>query len=164
VIEGFHVLIQDHDLAFDVIAGIETAGIPHSAALAYTMSMPSVFIRKQAKNHGLKNRIEGGDVDGARALLIEDLVSTGGSSLSGIEALREASATVDHCLAIVSYGFAEAIEGFAAAQITLHTLTDFQTIAEVGVENGLFGHDEMDTILDWLADPHGWADRSGFGV
>ncbi len=128
VIRGFSGLISSRRLDFEIIAGIETAGIPHSAALAYMMEMPSVFVREQSKDHGLKNRVEGGSVVGLRTLLIEDMITTGSSSLSGVQALRDEGAVVTDCLAIVSYGFREAEDAFAAANVRLHTLTNFDTI------------------------------------
>ena len=84
IIEGFQSLIQAQALAFDVIAGVAVGGVPHSSALAYQLNKPSVFIRKEAKEHGKGKRVEGGDVQDKRVLLIEDLVTTGGSSLSGV--------------------------------------------------------------------------------
>ena len=81
-------------LPSQVIAGVESAGIPHSSALAFATRLPSVFVRKEAREHGLGRRVEGGDVAGRRTLLVEDMVTTGGSSLSAVEALREAGATV----------------------------------------------------------------------
>ena len=159
VIQGFHKAINDAQIAFDVIAGIETAGIPHSAALAYSLERPSVFVRKQAKDHGTRSRIEGGSVTGKRVLLVEDLVTTGGSSLSGVEALREDGAVVEDCLAIISYGFAEAAEAFAAAEVRLHTLTAFDVVLDQALEMERFGAREHEIITDWQRDPHGWADR-----
>src|SRR5262245_26696238 len=123
VLDGFQTLIRDTALPFDVIAGIETAGIPHSAALGYALEQPSVFVRKQAKDHGTRSRVEGGPVREKRVLLVEDLVTTGGSSLLGVEALRQDGAQVTDCLAIVSYGFRQATEAFQAADVRLHTLT-----------------------------------------
>ncbi|HLI78256.1 MAG TPA: orotate phosphoribosyltransferase [Acidobacteriaceae bacterium] len=161
VIQGFAALIERESLAFDVIGGIEAAGIPHSAALGYAMQRSSVFIRKQPKEHGKKARIEGGDVAGKRVLLIEDLVTTGGSSLSGVEALRDAGATVTDCLAIISYGFAEAMEAFAAAGVTLHTLTDFEAVLRGATARGLLDVDGATEIRRWLGDPHGWAAQRG---
>lgn len=156
VIQAFAALIERQAIPFDVIAGIEAAGIPHSAALAYTLEKPSVFVRKQAKEHGTRSRIEGGSVAGLRVLLIEDLVTTGGSSLSGVAALREAGAVCEDCLAIISYGFDEAQTAFADASVRLHTLTSFNDILR---EAG----DRFDraVVQDWLADPHGWAERNG---
>lgn len=161
VLAGFAALIERDVIAFDVIGGIEAAGIPHSAALGYAMERPSVFIRKQAKEHGKKARIEGGDVSGKRVLLVEDLVTTGGSSLSGVQALREAGATVTDCLAIISYGFAEAREAFAKADVRLHTLTDFEAVLARALQRGLLDERGAAAVRDWMRDPHGWAARRG---
>jgi orotate phosphoribosyltransferase len=161
VIEGFAALADREQLAFDVIGGIEAAGIPHSAALGYALQRPSIFVRKQPKEHGRKARIEGGDVQGKRVLLIEDLVTTGSSSLSGVQALREAGAVVTDCLAIISYGFREAQEAFATASVRLHTLTDFETVLAEAARHALLTPDAAGAVRDWLADPHGWATRRG---
>ena len=159
VIAGFISTIEEKGIAFDTIGGIEAAGIPHSAALGYALERPSVFIRKQPKEHGKRARIEGGDVTGERVLLVEDLVTTGGSSLSGVKALREAGATVTDCLAIISYGFAEAREAFAAAEVTLHTLTNFEAVLSGALQQGLLDNVSAEAVRDWLRDPHGWAIR-----
>ena len=157
VIEGFAALIKREGLSFDVIGGIEAAGIPHSAALGYATGQPSIFIRKQAKEHGKRNRIEGGDVAGKRVLLVEDLVTTGGSSLSGVAALREAGATVTDCLAIISYGFTEAREAFAAAGVRLHTLTNFEAVLASAIHRGTLDANGAAEVRKWLSDPHGWS-------
>lgn len=159
VIQHFEREVAAHQLDFDVIAGVAVGGVPHSSALAYAMQRPSVFVRKAAKEHGTAQRIEGGDVAGRRVLLIEDLVTTGGSSLSGVTALREAGATVDHVLAIVSYGFAQAAQGFAQASLTLHTLTTFETLLRVAQSRHLFTEAHATIIRDWFDDPHGWITR-----
>ena len=161
VIQGFQKAINDNQIEFDVIAGIEAAGIPHSAALGYELGRPSVFVRKQAKEHGTRSRVEGGDVSGRRVLLVEDLVTTGGSSLAGVEALRQDSATVQDCLAIISYGFEEARQAFERAEVRLHTLTSFEEILQQAGESGQLGQADLAVIHDWLDDPHGWAERQG---
>ena len=94
VIRGFEGLIAEREIAVDVVGGVEAAGIPHSAALGFAMRTPSVFIRKELKEHGTKKRVEGGDVTGKRVVLVEDLVTTGGSSIAAIEALRAEGAVV----------------------------------------------------------------------
>lgn len=164
IVEGFGQMVDEYGLSFDVIAGIETAGIPHSSALAYTLKKPSVFVRKQAKEHGTRSRVEGGDVTGLRVLLIEDLVTTGGSSLAGVEALRESGAEITDCLAVTSYGFAMSEQAFKIMQVRLYTLTPFSTIVRKAYQTGVFGAAEMAVIEDWLLDPHGWAERRGFQV
>ena len=161
VIAGFERLIATRQIRFDVFGGIETAGIPHSAALAYAMNLPSIFIRKAAKEHGLKRRVEGGDVAGQRVLLVEDVVTTGGSSLSGVTALRDEGAVVEDCLAILRYDFANATERFAEAGVRLHTLTTFEALLACADETGVLDANGVEPLQDWLADPQGWAARRG---
>lgn len=161
VIRGFEKLIAADGIVFDVLGGIEAAGIPHSAALGFAMARPSVFIRKEAKGHGMKKRVEGGDVAGKRVLLVEDLVSMGISSIAGVEALRAEGAVVTDCLVIISYGFAEAREAFAKAGVTLHALTTFEEVLEVAVARKVMDESAAGEVRDWLGDPHGWAKRRG---
>lgn len=159
--ESWEVVLQGlanlaSEKKFDVIAGIETAGIPHSAALGYILKKPSVFIRKKIKDHGTKSRVEGGDVAGKRVLLLEDLVTTGGSCLAGVEALRETGATVTDCIAIVQYGFQESVKAFSDARASLSSLTDFPTILTVGKQEKVITADQATVVEAWLANPHGW--------
>lgn len=144
---------------FDVVAGIATGGIPHSATLAYNLKIPSVYVRKEEKEYGLKNRVEGGDVRNKHVLLIEDMITTGGSSLSGVSALRDNGAIVDDCIAIVSYNFPEATIAFDEAKVTLHTLTTFSIILNEAKQLGVLNEKMVVLVLDWLSDPHGWAGR-----
>jgi orotate phosphoribosyltransferase len=144
-----------------VIAGVAVGGVPHSAALAYQLNRPSVFVRKEAKEHGKKQRVEGGDVVDKRVLLVEDLVTTGGSSLSGVEALRESGAHVSNMIAIVSYEFAQSADAFAEAAINFHSLTDFETLLNIAQEDGLFNAEQGDLIRDWFTAPETWAERHG---
>jgi orotate phosphoribosyltransferase len=162
VVESFQAQIQNRALEYDVIAGVAVGGVPHSSALAYMVNRPSVFVRKDAKEHGTKKLVEGGDVAGKRVLLVEDLVTTGGSSLNGVTALRDEGAIVSDLVAIVSYGFAEAQQAFADTNVNLLTLTDFSTIAQVAHDKGMLGQTALTTIQDWFNDPHGWAARQGF--
>ena len=159
VIEGFAGLIEQHRIDYDVIAGVAVGGVPHSSALAYHLQAQSVFVRKQAKEHGKSRRVEGGDVAGKTVLLIEDLVTTGGSSLSGVQALRAEGAAVTDVLAIVSYGFEEADKHFHDAGITLHTLTNFRVIMKHALQMQLLHETHATKINDWFTDPHGWASR-----
>jgi orotate phosphoribosyltransferase len=161
VIDGFRAVIETENLQADIIAGIAVGGVPHSAALAYTHGIPHVFVRSEAKGHGLRNRVEGGDVTGKPVLLVEDLVTTGGSSLSGVEALRESGATVTDCLAIVSYGFSDAVASFSEANMRLTTLTTFDVILDEASGTGRFTAEERTIVEDWFSDPHGWAERHG---
>jgi orotate phosphoribosyltransferase len=162
IIEGFQAYIAQNQLAFDVIGGIAVGGVPHSAALGYMLQMPSIFIRAEAKEHGAKKRVEGGDVVDKRVLLVEDMVTTGGSSLNGVNALRDEKALVSDMLAIISYGFQEADKAFSAANITLHTLTNFTVLLDEALKQDKFSTSEAEIIHDWFVDPHGWAGRHGF--
>lgn len=157
VLRGFKQLLQDAELVFDVIAGIETAGIPHSAALGYALEVPSVFVRKATKDHGKKKMIEGGEVSGKTVLLLEDHITTGGSSLAGVKALRDAGATVTDCIAITSYGFTSANDNFAQARVGLHTLTSFDQILPLAVDSKIISATEQSIVESWLQDPAGWA-------
>ena len=157
VIEGFKSLIKSRRLQFDLIAGVAVGGVPHSSALAYSMVRPSVFIRKETKGHGMGNRVEGGDVAGRRVLLVEDLVTSGGSSLSAVDALRESGATVTDALAIISYGFSAARSAFERADIALHTLTDFETLLELARERQVLKAKQVALIRQWFADPSAWS-------
>ncbi len=161
VLDGFRQVIEVQGIDVDVIAGIEAGGIPHSAALGYILGKPSVFVRKATKEHGTRSRVEGGDVSGRRVLLVEDLVTTGGSSLAAVQALREAGAVLQDCLAIVSYGFAQAAEAFAAADVRFFSLTSFDAILREARRLGSVEQSTLDTVEDWLRDPYGWVERQG---
>jgi orotate phosphoribosyltransferase len=156
VIEAFVDWIDAYSLSFDAIAGIEAAGIPHSAALGYRMKQPSLFVRKQPKDHGRGKQVEGGNVEGKRVLLVEDLVTTGGSSLAGVTALRKDGAVVTDCIAIVSYGFDEALAAFDAHDVRLHILAPFTVLAHSAHQRGQFDADTLAVISSWRDDPWGW--------
>lgn len=156
ILDGFAQLIQEKQIEFDTIAGVESAGIPHSAALGYLMQKPSIFVRKKVKDHGTKSRVEGGPVEGSTVLLLEDLVTTGSSSLAVVEALREAQAIVRDCLVIVNYDFPESRAGFAAAKVRLHPLTTFEDILNEGIKRKKITAVQRKSVTDWLADPWAW--------
>jgi orotate phosphoribosyltransferase len=159
VIIGFEHLIYERALNFAVIAGIETAGIPHSAVLAYRLQKPSVFVRKQPKDHGTMKLVEGGDISRKEVLLIEDHITTGGSSLTGVDALRDEGGIVQHCLAITSYNLPEAATAFNAAGVQIHVLCRLSTLLEAALQKELFNQEELAIIRDWSHDPHDWARR-----
>lgn len=156
VLDSFMSKIKEQNIEFDVIAGIETAGIPHSAALGALLMKPSVFIRKAAKDHGTKKMVEGGRVEGKRVLLIEDLVTTGGSSLHGVEELRKAGAKVTDCLVIVGYELQEAKEAFEKEKVHLTQLTDVHTILTVAEEMGKITEVNKKIVSQWLQNPREW--------
>lgn len=161
VINGFHQLIEGKKLNLDVIAGVEAAGIPHSAALGFHTGIPSVFVRKQLKDHGTKKLVEGGDVSGKRVVLIEDLVTTGGSSLKAVQALRNAGAVVTDVLVIVTYGFPESAQAFKDVGVSLHALTSFPVILTEAKAKGKISAEDEKAITAWTKNPHGWASTRG---
>lgn len=154
--EAFCHFIKEKGLACELIAGVATGAIPHAAWVAERLGKPLVYIRASAKDHGKQNQVEGKVKPGALAVLIEDLISTGGSSVAAVEALRQAGAKVEHCLAIFSYGFEEARQKFAAAQCTLTTLTDFPTLLQIAKEKRLVKADQVDLLKKFSHDPRNW--------
>ncbi len=125
------------------------------------MDKPSIFVRQASKEHGKGRMVEGGDVAGKCVLLVEDLVTTGESSLHGVSALKRAGAQINDVIAIVSYGFAEAKAAFERENVGLRTLTRFEVITQAALDMGKFGPDEKAIIDDWFSDPRGWAARRG---
>jgi len=161
VIHAFEALITERGIPLEIVGGVEAAGIPHSAALGFSMRKPSVFIRKEPKGHGTRKRVEGGDVAGRRVVLVEDLVTTGSSSIAAIEALRAEGAVVTDCLAIISYGFPEAVELFGRSGVQLHATTTFETVLEAALERNMIDAVGAEAVSDWLREPHSWAKRRG---
>ena len=140
----------------DIIAGVATGGIAIGALVADELDLPYVYVRASAKGHGLGNRIEGGSVEGKKVLVIEDLVSTGMSSISAIDALREAGADVDHMLSIFTYGFDVAINALKNAKINFHSLTELNNLLEVAMTNGELTDTMHNTMNNWRKDPANW--------
>ncbi|MEL6771119.1 MAG: orotate phosphoribosyltransferase [Bacteroidota bacterium] len=143
--------------AVDVIVGTATAGIPQAALLAERLDLPMAYVRGQAKGHGKQNRIEGRIEPGQRVIVVEDLISTGGSSLSAAEAIRDAGAEPVAVFSIFTYGFEVAQRAFDAAGIRLITLTDFDTLIGVAVETGSLTDEEVLILLNWRADAAAWS-------
>jgi orotate phosphoribosyltransferase len=158
VIRAMAAIVDGLGIPDPVIAGVETAGIPHSSALAYKMRLPTVFVRKQAKEHGLQQRIEGGDVYGRSVVLIEDQITTGGSSLSGVMALRDAGATVDHLIAITSYSLPEAADAFEHAGVKLHVMVSFADLLPAIRSSGRLNELQSASLERWLANPAAWTE------
>ncbi len=157
IIRGFIGLIRRHRLRFDAIAGIATAGIPHAAILADRLNKPLLYVRSAPKAHGKGNQIEGRFGKEDRILVIEDLVSTGKSSLEAVAALKKAGAKVGDCLAIFSYGFPASQKAFRKAGCRLRTLTDLPILLEAAVVLKKIKAAELKLIGEFSKDPAGWA-------
>ncbi|NBC28313.1 MAG: orotate phosphoribosyltransferase [Bacteroidetes bacterium] len=152
----FIQIIEDHLETPDVITGTATAGIPHAAWVAGSMDLPMAYVRAKAKAYGLGNQIEGGVDKGQSTIVIEDLISTGGSAISVIEALRFIRANVKAVLAIFSYGFDKANERFTKYDIPVYTLTDYVTLIDVALEEKKIQERDLDLLNRWRANPEKW--------
>ncbi|MEM9997055.1 MAG: phosphoribosyltransferase family protein, partial [Bacteroidota bacterium] len=145
------------DRGTDVIAGTATAGIPHAALVADRLGLPMAYVRAKPKAHGKENLIEGRIAPGQRVVVIEDLISTGGSSLAAAAAVRAAGADPVAVLAIFTYGFDEAQVAFDEAGIPLVTLTDFETLIAVAVESGALTDEQVVTLRNWRENAAAWS-------
>ena len=146
----------------DVVAGIATASIPWAALVAEKLQKPMIYIRKEAKDHGRENLIEGGLTPGQRVIVIEDLVSTGGTSLSSVMAARKEGAVVENCLAIFTYEMELARKGFEDAKCKLMTLSNFSTLVRVAAKKGYIKEEETEMLKEWSRNPAQWGKKMGF--
>jgi len=149
-------VIENMGIKPDVIAGVATSGIPWAAWVADSLAKPMVYVRPNAKDHGLKNLIEGEVERGQHVLVIEDLISTGGSAVSTIKTLREAGGVVENCLAIFTYEFKKSVQNFNEANCRLITLSNFSTLVQVASEMDYITKNEKENVLEWSKDPAGW--------
>lgn len=142
--------------SFDVVAGVATAGIPHGALLADVLEKPFVYVRSSAKDHGRRNQIEGELKPGQKVLVVEDLISTGGSCLLAVDALRDAGAEVVGVLAIFQYGFPKAKVAFEEKGIDFQTLTNYNVLVEEAVRSGYVSESDLNTLKKWRENPDAW--------
>lgn len=140
----------------DVIAGVATGGIAQGALIAQEMGLPFVYIRSEAKKHGLTNMIEGVVERGQSVMVIEDLISTGGSSLKAVDALREAGCVVKGMVAIFTYSFDEATANFKKANVVVKTLTDYNVLIEEALKKNYINEKDVDSLKLWREDPENW--------
>lgn len=140
----------------EAIAGVATAGIPQGALVAEELGLPFIYIRSKSKSHGMGNQIEGLVKEGQKVVLIEDLVSTGGSSLLAAEAVKASNMEVMGMAAIFTYGFPVAEENFSKHQIDLWCLSDYNALIELAKENGHINEDTLNTLRNWREDPSNW--------
>ncbi len=140
----------------DAIAGVATGAIAQGALVADTMGLPYVYVRSTPKDHGLENLIEGNLKPGQKVVVIEDLISTGGSSLKAVEAIRAAGCEVVGMAAIFTYGFPVAEEAFKKAGVTLRTLSNYNSMLEAALETDYIKAADIDTLREWRKDPSIW--------
>ena len=160
IIDAFINESQNYD--FDIVAGTSTAGIPWASWMSDKLNKPMAYIRGAKKGHGAGNQIEGAEVDGKRVIIIEDLISTGGSSFSAVEAVREAGGICEAVIAIFTYDFKRAITKFKEGGCKLLTITNFSTLVNIAKENRILTDRELILVLGWNKDPQNWGPKHGF--
>lgn len=163
---------------FDIIAGTSTAGISPATTLADNLHKPLIYIRDKPKDHGLKNQIEGidseFDLKKNKVLLIEDLISTGGSSVKAVQAIRNANGICNHCFSIFNYGLDESKRMFNGElpydkegnklefPCTINSLLDYDTLLNIAVETKYINEEDKTMLEEWRADYHNWGEKHGF--
>lgn len=158
VIDAFVKLIKEKKIKFDAVAGIATAGIPHAALIADRLEKPLLYVRASPKTHGKGNRIEGSIARGERVLVVEDLVSTGQSSLEAVRALRQAGLKADDCVAIFTYGFPFAKNAFQRERCSLHTLTDLKSLLDTAEDDEKISKEDRVMIDRFAKNPQQWSE------
>lgn len=154
--QGYADVILEHFGKPDVIAGVATGGIAQGALVAQELGIPFIYVRSTAKGHGLGNQIEGHFEKGQRVVVIEDLISTGGSSLVAVEALREAGMDVKGLVAIFTYGFDIATQNFADAECPYITLTDYDLLIDQALKSDYITGADVDSLKEWKNAPDLW--------
>ena len=140
----------------EMLAGVATAGIAWGAMAADQLKLPYIYVRPKPKEHGMGNQIEGYYEKGQKVLVIEDLISTGKSSLQVVDVLRRAGVEVIGMVSIFTYEFLVATEAFNTASLTYQSLTNYTTLIELAVNKGIVSADQQDVLLKWRDDPAGW--------
>ena len=155
--QHFVQTINNHFPTPDLIAGVATGGIAIGVLVAQEMGLPFVYVRSEEKKHGLTNMIEGHFESGQNVVVIEDLISTGGSSLKAVDALREKGCLVKGMAAIFTYGFEESVQNFKKAKCRLETLTNYDTLIETAVKKEYINEKDIDSLKKWRQKPKTWA-------
>jgi orotate phosphoribosyltransferase len=154
--EQFSKLIKEKHPGVEVIAGVATGAIAQGALVAEELGLPFVYVRSAPKGHGMGNLIEGDLQPGKKVVVIEDLISTGGSSLKAVEALRAAGSDVLEMFAIFTYGFRVAVDNFEKAGVKLTVLSDYDTLVSTAIESGYVSEEQLETLSEWRKDPGNW--------
>ncbi len=156
IADSFVSLIQERYPDTELIAAVATAGIAHAALVADRMNLPLVYVRAQAKSHGRENLIEGRFLTGQKTILIEDLISTAGSSIQAAQALREAGLELQSLISIFNYGLSSASQNLSAAQLSAMSLSNYDTLLELALRQGLIGDSDLSKLQDWRRSPPDW--------
>lgn len=154
-LELVHAILENFPEA-TAVAGVATGAIAQGMLVADELALPYAYVRPKPKDHGMKNQIEGELPAGSKVVVVEDLISTGGSSLKAVAALREAGFEVVGMVASYTYGFPVAEEAFCEANVKLVTLTDYEHVVEKALETGYIKESEVSMLYDWRKDPANW--------
>jgi len=149
-------LISENFSDVDAIAGVATGAIPQGALVADLLNLPFVYVRSKPKDHGLENLIEGELKPGMKVVVVEDLISTGGSSLKAVDAIRNNGCEVSGMVASYTYGFKVAEDAFKDAQVTLYTLTNYEAVVEEALRTGYISEEDVPLLNEWRKDPANW--------
>ncbi|MFT5581319.1 MAG: orotate phosphoribosyltransferase [Psychromonas sp.] len=154
--QAYSEAILEHFGKPDVIAGVATGGIAQGALVAQELGLPFIYIRSEAKAHGMGNQIEGAFEEGQKVVVIEDLISTGKSSLLAIDALKKANLDVRGLVAIFTYGFKESVEAFEAAECPFITLSNYDVLLQEAIEQNAIKKNDVKDLMAWKSNPHTW--------
>lgn len=154
--EEFVKLVKSNFPDAEVVAGVATGAIAQGALVADALGLPFVYVRSSQKDHGLGNLVEGYLPEGSKVVVVEDLISTGGSSLKAVEALRGMGSTVVGMVAAYTYGFPVANAAFEKADVKLLTLTDYEAVVETAASTGYITEEQIDTLHEWRKNPSEW--------
>lgn len=157
-VEMCRLILENFEMP-DAIAGVATGAIAMGALVADTLGLPYVYVRSTPKDHGLENLIEGNLKPGQKVVVIEDLISTGGSSLKAVQAIRAAGCEVVGMAAIFTYGFPLAIKRFKDAGVELYTLSNYNSMLEAALETEYIREEDLETLKEWRKDPANWVPR-----
>lgn len=149
-------ILFEHFSEATLLAGVATAGIPWGAMAADQLKLPFIYVRPKPKEHGLGNQIEGSFAAGQKTVVIEDLISTGKSSLQVVEVLRNAGVEVVGMVSIFTYGFDAAEKAFEQAGLPFRSLTNYETLISLAIEKGIVAPEQQDVLLKWRKDPSQW--------
>ena len=156
IVNSFVKMIKQNKIKCDGFAGTATAGIPWAAWLAQKMEKPMIFVRSESKDHGKENKAEGIIESGKNYVVVEDLISTGSSSLNTINAVREKGGIAKNCIAIFTYELAKSESNFESVNVKLDTLTNFTNLMKTAADKKYIKRSELGHIMDWKKNPEGW--------
>jgi len=149
-------VIFEHFPDAESLAGVATAGIPWGIMAADQLKLPFIYVRPKPKEHGLGNQIEGNYTNGQRVLVIEDLISTGKSSLQVVDVLRAAGVEIVGMVSVFNYGFDLAVKAFENANVATRSLTNYPTLIQLAIEKGIIAENDKDLLMKWNKDPAAW--------